>query len=145
MQMVTVGVRTDNGFVFIAQQPPRKFNTGFVRLFWRHFARRVGMDDVIPENPTIFVPSLLCRLHLQKCVVQRTVDCGLESSFDGIADVIYGVPQIRLAVVLNIIQAPIQPGMNDDDLIVCHYIDSRTSSHASRAKRAASWICACVT
>ena len=39
MQVVTVGVRTDDGFVLVAQQPPRKFHASFVCLFRGHFAR----------------------------------------------------------------------------------------------------------
>ena len=100
---------------------------------------------MITENPAVLIPAPFGFLHLQKRLIQRTVDCRLEARFDRITDIIHGVSQIRFAVILNVIQAAIQPGMNDDNLIVCHYIDSRTSSHASRAKRAASWTCACVT
>ncbi len=108
-------------------------------------AGSVGVNDMITENPAVLIPVPFGFLHLQKRLIQRTVDCRLKTCLGRIADIVHSIAQIRLAVVLHIVQTAIQPRVNDDDLIVCHYIDSRTSSHASRANRAASCICACVT
>ena len=120
MQMVTVGVRTDNGFIFVAQQPPRKLYACFVGLFRCDLARCVGVYDMITENPTMLIPAPFGFLHLQKRLIQRTVDRCLQSRLVGIADIIYCIGQICLFFILNVIQTTIQPGMNGDDFIISH-------------------------
>ena len=57
MQMVTVGVRTDNGFVFVSEQPPCELYARFVCLFWRDLAGSVGVNDMITENPAVLIPA----------------------------------------------------------------------------------------
>ena len=47
MQVVAVGVRTDNGFVFIAQQPPCKFYARFMCLLRCDLARCIRVDNMV--------------------------------------------------------------------------------------------------
>mgnify|MGYP007097398444 CR=1 FL=1 len=63
VQMLPVKVGGDHCLIAISQQAAGKFYTSGVGLLRCDFARSIGVDDVIPQNTSRFVPPAFCSLH----------------------------------------------------------------------------------
>ena len=63
VQMFPVKVGGDHRLIAISQQAAGKFHTSGVGLLRCDFARSIGVDDVISQNTSRFVPPAFSYLH----------------------------------------------------------------------------------
>ena len=126
-------MRGHHYFVFIRQKPLRQFDADGVSLFRRDLAGGEGLDHMITLALTAgLAPAALVVHHVCVGGFPVTVQRSFKAVLLGLIPV-HGVVQHRfqrgLFLVLRIIQASVQPVMNDDDLRVCH---SKPFPHESR-------------
>ena len=101
---------------------------GFLR---RHFTGGVGVDDVIALDAAPLVPAALGGLHLPMGGVRAAVDAGNEAvGLTGVHAVGDGLRQRGFLLIQRVVQAVVQPAVNNDDLVICHYSASFTSRMA---------------
>ena len=107
--------------ISLTQEPPGKFYTQSVRLFWGDFAGSIRVDDMIPLDAICLAPTVFCGPHFGKSCLWEAVDAVHELPFR----------EQGLGGIAGVLNAAVQPVANDDDLIRCHYRSSFTRCQAS--------------
>ena len=117
VNMVVVNVRCDHCLKTPLQKPLGKFHAETVSLLRCYFAGRKRMNDVIALYGAVFlIPAAFGVHHVRICCIKPTVNGRPE-------DLTVFCP-LCFAFVQRVVDALIQPGMNNNDLIIGHFLQA---------------------